>query len=542
MNRYIRVYRNSGKNIKFDYITPHTSFVSGTTVYDQLEAVVPTEELTGSNTEQGRDSLNRVIAGIIRLAVSSDTTKDIQLYISDGFHQIELGKQSQNFNNEIGDIRWVYGTTSYLRINSLSTDRDIFIFEDTSSSIGILSSPIVPIAIDGVNNPEKVLISNDLKTILFKEKPLPYEDSLRWNLHSTAGMDIEYFKIERCNQANNAVRGTAGNDFISYKETTKDQTVNASNISTRYNKSKYGEAQVRVWGANSNQYVKVYYKNYSTEAVYDYEEAPITYDGVVTFNDNGLGCIFNDNGQDITLLEEYKRVRVRFNTYLSRENYVEYKTSDLIDYIEVIVDNKTYIIKENTPIYVDEDGVDCGYILPGIVINYIKKDLITDIKVFGVSNDVVINVVPIKLKISYKNNYLYNDKLDKKTLLTSNTIVEDSIVVETITNIVYPKTCKFIGDVADLKYSIDGENWSLVNDGDVFTTNGLVYFWFHEDPLISEGVADLTFSKSTGDYAELDFYSMYVLPCLNKEEISSIDLNKYQYKDVYIYIEFHPYS
>lgn len=527
--RHIWVYRASEKRVKFDYITPNTTFVDGRTLYDQLEAVVPTNELNGNNTELGRDSLNRVIAGILRIALAPDHDKDIQLYISDGVHQIELRNQTENFNNDIGDIRWVYGNTCYLRIDTINTDRDIFIFEDASSTIGILSSQAIPLAVDGSNNLDKVLISNDLKTFLFKEKPLPYGDSLGWNLHSTAGMDVEYFKIERCSQDNNVIIGTVGENFISYQDTEKDQTVNASSISTEYNKSKYGEAQIWVWGANSNQYIKVYYKNYQTEVVYDYLTAPIIYKGVVTFNDNGLGCIFESNNQDVTKLDRYKRVR--FNSYLDINHYVEYKTSDLIDYIEVIVDNKSYIIKENTPIYVEETGDDCGYILPGIIINYTKKDLVTNIKVFAVSNNTTINVVPINLKIKYRDEYLYNDSLTKKKLKTKNTIVNDDITVETVTNLTYERTCKCISTELGLRYSLDGVTWLELKDNTTFVTSGLVYLWYDQDPREIYSVKVFFHSSKNLD---LIFENIDVWASVDKEYITTIDLNKYQYKNIYI--------
>lgn len=527
-NRHIWVYRASDKNIRYDYVTSNTTFVSGSTLYDQLEAIVPTEELTGSNTEQGRDSLNRIISGIIRLVVAPDSSKDIQLYISDGVTQIELKNQSQNFNNGIGDIRWVYGSTCYLRINSLSTDRDIFIFEDTSSTLGILVSPKIPLLVDKVNNPDAVLISNDLKTFLFKTKPLDYENSLRWNLHSTAGMDVEYFKIERCHQGGGVI-GSIGEDLVSYKDNDTDQTIHASNISTRYNKSHYGEAQIRVWSANSNQYIQVYYKNYTTGVEYNYNDAPIVYDGVITFNDNGLGCIFNDNGQDITKLDKYKRVK--YNTFLDHDNYVEYKTSDLIDYIEVIVNDKTYKIKENTPIYVEDDGTDCGYIMPGIIVNFLKKDLVTNIRVFAVSNNAIINVVPIKLKIKYKNNYLYNDELATKKLTTKNTLVEDDITVETVTNLIYERTCKCISTEVGLNYSLDGVNWQPLNEGTTFTTDGLLYLKYYNDPREVYSI-EVEFFNSTN--LDIQFDKVTVRASIDDEYVSTINLNNTQYKNIYI--------
>ena len=97
-NRHIWVYRSSYKRVRFDYITPNTTFVRGTTLYDELEAVVPTSELTGSNIEQGRDSLNRIIAGIIRLVVAPDFNKDIQLYKSE--EDIDIYINNEKIINE----------------------------------------------------------------------------------------------------------------------------------------------------------------------------------------------------------------------------------------------------------------------------------------------------------------------------------------------------------------------------------------------------------------------------------------------------------
>ncbi|MBQ3418862.1 MAG: hypothetical protein IJH31_01865 [Erysipelotrichaceae bacterium] len=433
-NRHIWVYRSSYKRVRFDYITPNTTFVRGTTLYDELEAVVPTSELTGSNIEQGRDSLNRIIAGIIRLVVAPDFNKDIQLYISDGYHVLELGNQSANYSaatSHIGDIKWVYGSTCYLRIDSLITDRDIFIFEDTSSTLGILSANNIPLMVDKINNENAVLISNDLKTFLFKTKPLEYENSLRWNLHSTAGMDVEYFKIERCYQGGGVI-GSIGEDLVSYKEDNEhDQYRDGSSVSTRYNKSKYGEAQIRVWGANSNQYIKVYYKNYQTGTIYNPNNAPIVYDGILTFNSANQPCILNGNLSSITKLDGYNSIR--FNKYIDKDNYIEYKIGGLVDYINILIDGKEYNINEDTPIYYDDDGSECGFIMPGAIINYKRNNNAVSLKIFAVSNDLTINVILKKLKITYNNQTLFNDEFSNKKLKTKESLLIDDIKIDTKT-------------------------------------------------------------------------------------------------------------
>ncbi len=239
------------------------------TVVNGNSFTVPVTDLKGTN------------ATSVRMCITPDVSVMTGLKLSDGTNEYTFvyGKSSEaKVYNGLGKVAMAYSASDgkyYVRFLYLTHDvtvTPIAVGKGVSKQVSLSASKDLSVTPDKTNK-APVTVSDDNRTITVKTGVLTGPSSatsFRWNLSTTVGSDLEYYKLEFYDKDTGSLLATIGESLISYKKAGKDQTVSLNapvGIYARYNKSTYGEGQLRVWGVTKNIEIKVYYKNYKTGEV-----------------------------------------------------------------------------------------------------------------------------------------------------------------------------------------------------------------------------------------------------------------------------------
>jgi ribosome maturation factor RimP len=378
----------------FDYITENT-------VVSSYSATVPAVELTGDNTILYKNANGINVSKILRVRLSETGKYAIDsVTVSDGI-ETKTFTVTEIYTGMLGNIVFARnGGLIMIRFNKVYTDKEITITANYSERAAgpykvVLDSDKNLNAVYDGKNPKRVTVSSNSLNVTIPEGVLRSDrpgESVLWYLSSTAGMAYEYYKIEVYNTDTNELIGTIGAGLTSYKSAAADQTVGAelSGIKIRYNKSVYGEAQIRIWNVFINCKIIVYYKNYATGQEYPANDNNLKfiYKGVVTMNVNNIDVEATSSGP-VTFLDNYRKIR--FNSYTIDETGVRYvlrpsKDGARIDYVTVSVGGKSYIIGNKTDIF----GVS-GKILPGAKVRFYRNwDGGIILRIWGVTQNMVV--------------------------------------------------------------------------------------------------------------------------------------------------------
>ncbi len=249
------------------------------TVNTEVEAssfTVPSSDLKGDNNNS------------VRMVITPNPSLMVGLILSDGINEYEyrygdsavatwydgIGKVAMAYYNGVYFVRFLYLLKDV-------TVKPIVVDFNKSFKVNLDSSEDLTVTYDK-NYPSAIGVSNDAKIVDVPAGTLPSSEigeSFRWNLGSTIGSDFEYYKIEIIDQDETdemkKVIATLGEEFVSYKLNANQLSTfqSPNGISVRYNKSSYGEAQLRFWGVTKNILIKVYYKNYLNNQVVTAENA-----------------------------------------------------------------------------------------------------------------------------------------------------------------------------------------------------------------------------------------------------------------------------
>lgn len=189
----------------------------------------------------------------------------------------------------LGTIAFSYsGGKYYIRVLAQTADKLIvtpildYVYESKGySNVTLEASKALSVKIES-GYPTAVNVSDDYLSLKVPKDALTEgvaKKSFRWALGSTLDNDYEYYTLEvyathkdGSGNMQTTLLTTLGNNAVSYlADKTKDQTFSytSESISIKYNKSKYGEAQIRFWGVSGTMdfILKMNYKNYNTGEV-----------------------------------------------------------------------------------------------------------------------------------------------------------------------------------------------------------------------------------------------------------------------------------
>ena len=421
-------------DVKYSFITPNSTITNKTInengVDYQINSItLPSNDLTGNN-EQISTIDDLIVSGIVRLSLVDHgkyAVKKVTVSVGGDNPVIyELTSNQTIKDNNLGQFQYVRNTTdTHIRFNRIFTKEEIIITVEYES-IGdgpytgeLVIDDALSLNVDN-SSPASVTVQSGSKKIVVPEDALPAATagkSLLWNLSSTAGMGYEYSKVEVYLQ--NPENGlyelatTLGENFESYKtykDGEKDQTQGKQlvGLSVRYNKSHYGEAQIRIWNVYKNFKIVTYYKDYATGKEYKANDSALklVYDGVITIKLNGAvinseSMVRENKGKKpVELLNGY--TKIRFNKYAKEADGYKYmfetkNLGDNIDYATITIDGKSYDIGQDTAI-----GKVTGKVFPGARIRFYRStDGYAQIRAWAVSND-----VDIELHVSHGHSNL----------------------------------------------------------------------------------------------------------------------------------------
>ena len=382
----------------FDFITPGTK-VSG------LSATIPTNELTGDNTIIKMDG-DVKISGVFRFRISALRMNEVKsLTVTDGVYTKTFTK-GETYTGQMGNFLFARnGNSVLLRVNRIYTTNELKVsatFIDNSIegpyNVQLKADSRIGVTYE-TTNPSSVKTSKDHMKLTIPEGALTEPvsgKSVRWLFSSMAGMDFEYSKLEIYDSDSGELLKTLGDDFVSYKDSAKDQYRSAelAGLKIRYNKNTYGELQIRIWEVYRNLTLKMYYKNYKTgqECAAGDKAMKIGYSGVVTFNANGANVETEiAGGSPVSKLDGYRRIR--FNGFTDEAHGVRYhikpaNQGERVESIRVTIDGKTVTMGSGTEIYKAK-----GQVFAGAKIRFaMSTDGYAFVRVYGVTRNVKISV------------------------------------------------------------------------------------------------------------------------------------------------------
>lgn len=408
------------RTVYFDYV-PENSVVAKNEHKEDSSITIHAKDLTGSNKEISRktisDTVSIVTSNIFRIRFTELTkykidsikisTIDENGIVTDRYNlDTSIDKLSHKIA-ELGDVMYVdNGGVKYIRFNGIFTTDKIVItptyskFANGPYKVKLKSDDRLNVDYN-VKNPTSVSVSEDYKTVKIPEGALnKAEDgkSIQWSLSSTAGMDFEYSKVVIKDSKTGDVIATLGENSKSYKKYAdgkKDQTFSASpqGLKIRFNKSHYGEAQIRIWDVYRNVTIEVYYKNYSTGKEYIANDSHLNfvYDGVVTIVPNGSKIEIVEKKCDITQLAG--PTKIRFNEFAKQDDGVKYNMTNVnlgenIDYVTIECDGETYELGKNVKV-----SKAAAVTVPGAKIKFARTtDGYAQMRIWAVSNDITITL------------------------------------------------------------------------------------------------------------------------------------------------------
>ncbi len=414
---------------KFSYKTVSSVVTEGSVVEDGVKYITKSitsssADLTGNNAEITKDE-DIIVSNIIRLSLvdnSKYTVSKVTMTV-EGHAPIILEANERVKDTEFGQFVFVMnGNDTHIRFDRIFTDKEIFISVEYKSKsmeygpyTGVLSADErLNVTLDS-STPKTVTVSKDNKTITIPEDALKEGvsgKSVCWYLSTTAGMQYEYSKIEvsfyNTTTKKYEVVATLGDNFESYKihkNGERDQTAGKQlqGLYVRYNKSHYGEAQIRVWNVYKNFKITVYYKDYETGKEYAANNSNLdfTYDGVVTLKGTRTLDIETDIAKKAPVTKIDGVNKIRFNKYTSEDNGVKYIVKptvlgDNIDTITVIVGGKSYEMGEGVLQYKAT-----GKVFPGARVRFARStDGSVQLRVWALTDD-----IEIEFHVSHNHKY-----------------------------------------------------------------------------------------------------------------------------------------
>jgi len=382
----------------FDMVTPNSTVVNNVLTIGDYD-------LTGQD------------GGFVRVAMAPGT-RMIGLKIEDGVEEETVVFNAGNAAKSMYATKFGYVALAqasgiyYVKFGSLKksvTIKPIMLEVDPSTrfTVSLVAPSNVPVLYTE-NLPKDVKVAKNNRSFTTKYGSLTSKEdgeSFRWSLGSTAGMDYEFYKLEVVNADTKVVIATLGEDIISYKDAKAAQTKTASleGITIIYNKSKYNDAQIRVYNITKNIELVLYMKNYTTSEVVraDSKDLSLVYDGILTIDPNGstVEIVDEEKAPKITLLKG--TTKIRYNDYVAQTDGVKFyiKNTNLgenIDYVTVEVEGEQYILGKDVLV-----GKAEAKQYPGVKVMFARvTDGYIQIRVYAVSNDVKIYVHK-----TYKNKY-----------------------------------------------------------------------------------------------------------------------------------------
>ena len=412
---------------KFSYKTVSSVVSEGSVVEDGVKYITKSitsssADLTGNNVEITKDK-DIIVSNIIRLSLvdnSKYTVSKVTMTV-EGHAPIVLEANDTVKDTEFGQFVYVMnGNDTHIRFNRIFTDKEIFVSVEYKSMgdgpyKGVLTADKrLNVTLDS-STPSTVTASKDKKTITVPEGALREGvngESAYWYLSSTAGMQYEYSRIEVSfyNKTTKKydVVASLGDNFQSYKKYKNgegDQTAGKQlqGLYIRYNKSHYGEAQIRVWNVYQNFKITVYYKDYETGKEYAANNSNLnfTYDGTVTLKGTKTLDIETDIAKKAPITKINGDYQIRFDKFASEDYGVKYivKTTvfgDNVDTITVTVDGKSYEMGENVLQYKAT-----GKVFPGARVRFARStDGSVQLRVWALTDD-----IEIEFHVSHNHKY-----------------------------------------------------------------------------------------------------------------------------------------
>lgn len=487
--------------VKFSFVTNSTKiYDTNETIdnkaYNLKSVVVNTADLTGSDAEIRKEG-DTTICGIVRYSLTDAgkyLIKKVTISTSGENPVIYELTANQTINDpKIGQIKYARNTTdSHIRFNHIYTHDEILItVEYDSLGDGPYKGALevndkLNLSLDA-NTPKSVTVSKDNKTVSVPEDALKEGvngKSLYWYLSSTAASDFEYSKIEvylyDTKTKTYVLEKTLGEENVSYKtykNGESDQTRSAAlvGLSIRYNKSKYGEAQIRVWNVYKNFKIKVFYKNYATGEEYAANDSHLDfkYEGVVTLsNTRTLDIELDNNKYPITKLNGV--YKIRYNKYLSVDDGVKYIVKptvlgDNIDYITITVNGKSYDVGKDINIYKATTKT-----YPGAKVRFARStDGSVQLRVYALSVD-----VDIEFHVSHGHKYVVNfDIGDHGTFRMADMPASARVLDKDLKRILVPQGATYnskAGNKTSIRYDVTPD-FGYDIDYIIFTVNGETY-------------------------------------------------------------------
>ena len=395
-------FRASSNDLKagkytFDFIT------AGTKV-DGLTATVPVNELISDNTVIGTSGEAK-ISHILRCRISPLKMYEVESVTVTNGTVSHTFTANESYVGALGNIVFARnGSTVLVRFNKIYSEDELTVSAvytdnnvDGPYTVKLNADSRVTVTLDATN-PRSVSSSNSGRTVSIPEDALTQGvngKSVRWNFSSLAGMDYEYSKVEIYDADSKQLLGTLGDGFVSYRDSDKDQSKGAelAGIKARYNKSVYGEAQLRIWDVYRNVELKVYYKDYNTDKEYAANDKAMSfkYDGTVTVNAGGAALEAQiDPGAPVTKLDGNRKVR--FNAFAEESRSLRWLIKPSVGYkvdsISVTVGGKTVRMGSGVEIYKGS-----GQVFAGAKVRYaMSSDGYAFVRVWAVTDDVKISV------------------------------------------------------------------------------------------------------------------------------------------------------